>query len=106
MAKKFIPDPELKEQILTRYKETKNYSLVSRETGLSVLIIKRIIQEEGEQPAAQPTTTYKKPTTASQVLAAKREYFYAGPAPIETELPKKTIYYGKIVELVKGYLDV
>lgn len=105
MAKKFIPDPELKEQILTRYKETKNYSLVSRETGLSVLIIKRIIQEEGE-PAVQPTTTYKKPTTASQVLAAKREYFYAGPAPLETELPKKSIYYGKIVELVKGYLDV
>lgn len=105
MAKKFIPDPELKEQILTRYKETKNYSLVSRETGLSVLIIKRIIQEDGE-PATQPTTTYKKPTTASQVLAAKREYFYAGPAPIETELPKKTSYYGKIVELVKGYLDV
>ena len=48
MAKKFIPTAEQLELILTRYNETKNYSLVSRETNLSVAIIKRIIQEAGE----------------------------------------------------------
>lgn len=108
MAKKFEPSPELLEQILTRYDETKNYSQVSRETGLSVTIIKRIIQESGE--GATNTTTVEKPLpkpkTTAQILAYHKEYQYTGLPPVETTLPKKSVYYGLMVQLKQEFLDV
>ena len=69
MAKKFVPTQEQLEQILTRYKETSNYSLVSRETNLSVAIIKRIIQEAGEGNTTDEEKSLPKPKTTAQILA-------------------------------------
>ena len=108
MAKKFIPTPEQLELILTRYKETKNYTLVSRETGLSVAIIKRIISENTttETNTAAPTKTAAKPKTTAQLLAAKNEYKYNGLPPAETSLPSKSAYYGQLVALMKEQLNV
>ena len=108
MAKKFIPTPEQLELILTRYKETKNYTLVSRETGLSVAIIKRIISENTttETNAAAPTKTAAKPKTTAQLLAAKNEYKYSGLPPAETSLPSKAVYYGQLEAQMKEQLNV
>lgn len=107
MAKKFIPTPEQLELILTRYKETKNYTLVSRETGLSVAIIKRIITENTTtETNAAPTKTAAKPKTTAQLLAAKNEYKYNGLPPTETSLPSKAAYYGQLVTLMKEQLNV
>ena len=116
MAKKFIPDAELLNTIITRYKETKNYSQVARETGLSVVVIKRILSENNEA-AAQSATEEKisvepqksaaaKPKTAAQIVAARVKYSYVGPAPLETSLPTKAVYYGQLVELARNYLNV
>lgn len=108
MAKKFVPTQEQLEQILTRYKETSNYSLVSRETSLSVAIIKRIIQEAGE--TSQTTTSTEKPLpkpkTTAQLLAYKKRYNYIGPAPLESNLPSKPVYYNQIATMQKEILDV
>lgn len=107
MAKKFVPTQEQLEQILTRYKETGNYSLVSRETGLSVAIIKRIIQESEENNnASEDEKPLPKPKTTAQILAYYREYKYVGLPPIETTCPKKTVYYGKMAMLKQEFLDV
>lgn len=112
MAKKFVPDKELLDRILIRYSETKNYSLVSREFDISPAIIKRLVQESGESSISKENTSSPapkvaaKPVTASQVLAARREYQYFGPAPLETALPTKAVFYGQIVDLVKEYLNV
>lgn len=109
MAKKFEPSPEVLEQILTRYKETSNYSLVSRETGISVTIIKRLIQEAGQPTAAstsQEEKPLKKPTTTAQILAYRKQYFYTGLPPIETTCPKKSVYYGQMAILKQEFLDV
>lgn len=108
MAKKFVPTPEQLELILTRYKETKNYTLVSRETGLSVAIIKRIITENTttETNTAAPTKTAAKPKTTAQLLAAKNEYKYNSLPPTETSLPSKAAYYGQLVALMKEQLNV
>ena len=107
MAKKFEPSPELLKQILTRYAETKNYSQVSRETGLSVTIVKRIIQESGEGTAA--TVVEKplpKPKTTAQILTYNKLYRYTGLPPIETKCPSKTVYYGLMAQLKQEFLDV
>ena len=107
MAKKFVPTPEQLELILTRYKETKNYTLVSRETGLSVAIIKRIITENTTtETTTAPTKTAAKPKTTAQLLAAKNEYKYNGLPPTETSLPSKAAYYGQLVALMKEQLNV
>lgn len=106
MAKKFVPTQEQLEQILTRYKETSNYSLVSRETNLSVAIIKRIIQEAGEGNTTNEEKPLPKPKTAAQILAYHKEYKYTGLPPIETVCPKKSVYYGKMVMLKQEFLDV
>ena len=108
MAKKFVPTPEQLELILTRYKETKNYTLVSRETGLSVAIIKRIITENTttETNTTAPVKTAAKPKTTAQLLAAKNEYKYNGLPPAETSLPSKAAYYGQLVALMKEQLNV
>lgn len=88
MPKKFIPSPELLNTILTRYNETKNYSLVSRETGISTAIIKRIIEENSGGP--------------------KNQFIYYGPAPIEPTSPqlKKIPYYYELTLLMKEILNV
>lgn len=106
MAKKFVPTQEQLEQILTRYKETSNYSLVSRETNLSVAIIKRIIQEAGEGNTTDEEKSLPKPKTTAQILAYHKEYKYTGLPPIETVCPKKSVYYGKMVMLKQEFLDV
>ena len=109
MAKKFVPTQEQLEQILTRYKETSNYSLVSRETNLSVAIIKRIIQEAGEPSTTSTTTSEKpvsKPKTTAQLLSYNKEYCCTGLPPAETVCPKKSVYYGLLVELMQEFLDV
>ena len=107
MAKKFVPTPEQLELILTRYKETKNYTLVSRETGLSVAIIKRIITENTTtETTTAPTKTAAKPKTTAQLLAAKNEYKYNGLPSTETSLPSKAVYYGQLVTLMKEQLNV
>ena len=104
MAKKFVPTQEQLEQILTRYKETSNYSLVSRETNLSVAIIKRIIQETyGDNDEEKPLP---KPKTTAQILAYHKEYKYTGLPPTETTCPKKSVYYGKMAMLKQEFLDV
>lgn len=46
MATKFIPSREQLDYIRKRYLETKNYSQISRETGISPAIIKRLLTEE------------------------------------------------------------
>ena len=106
MAKKFIPTAEQLELILTRYNETKNYSLVSRETNLNVAIIKRIIQEAGETTSTDEEKPLPKPKTTAQILAYYKEYKYNGLPPIETTCPKKSVYYGKMVILKQEFLDV
>lgn len=106
MAKKFVPTQEQLEQILTRYKETSNYSLVSRETNLSVAIIKRIIQEAGEGNTTDEEKSLPKPKITAQILAYHKEYKYNGLPPIETVCPKKSVYYGKMVMLKQEFLDV
>lgn len=45
MPKRFEPTPELRQNILDWYKETKNYAEVARRSGLSNLLVKRIITE-------------------------------------------------------------
>ena len=111
MPKKFEPTPELLEQILTRYKETKNYSAVSRETELSVAIIKRIIQE-ANSPAMNASTAENaakplpKPKTTAQILAYHKEYIYTGLPPLETTLPKRAAYYGLAAKLRTEFLNV
>ena len=105
MAKKFEPSQELLEQILSRYKETSNYSLVSRETGISVAIIKRLIQE-AEQPIPREESPSKKPTTTAQILAYRKLYCYTGLPPRETNCPKKSVYYGQMAILKQEVLDV
>lgn len=87
MPKKYEPTPEMLQTILTRYNETKNFSLVSRETGLSYNILKRIITEH-------------------EASGAKNEYIYTGPMPLETELPTKAMYYHQIICLMKEHLHV
>ena len=107
MAKKFEPSPELLEQILTRYAETKNYSQVSRETGLSVTIVKRIIQESGEGTAAATAEkSLPKPKTTAQILTYNKPYRYTGLPPIETKCPSKAVYYGLMAQLKQEFLDV
>lgn len=108
MPKKFEPTPELRQQILIRYKETSNYSLISRETNLSVAIVKRIIQEGDATStvAAKPNIPTKKPTTTAQILAYKKEYVYVGLPPFETTCPKKTVYYGLLAQFKQEFLDV
>lgn len=106
MAKKFVPTQEQLKQILTRYKETSNYSLVSRETNLSVAIIKRIIQEAGEGNATDEEKPLPKPKTTAQLLAYKKQYNYIGPAPLESNLPSKPVYYNQIATMQKEILDV
>ena len=71
MAKKFVPTQEQLEQILTRYKETSNYSLVSRETNLSVAIIKRIIQEAEEPSKEAAEKSVSKPKTTALYIQGK-----------------------------------
>lgn len=105
MAKKFEPSQELLKQILSRYKETSNYSLVSRETGISVAIIKRLIQE-AEQPIPREESPSKKPTTTAQILAYRKQYCYTGLPPLETNCPKKSVYYGQMAILKQEFLDV
>lgn len=92
---KYIPTPEELENILKRYEETKNYSLVSRETGLSVTIIKRLIVENGD-----PAKPKQKKSTV------KNAYIYGGPTPVETELPSKAQYYHQLICLMKEHLNV
>lgn len=108
MAKKFIPSPEQLELILTRYKETKNYSLVSRETNLSVAIIKRIIHESdaSETVSINTTKAAAKPKTTAQILAYSKEYIYNGFPPVETKCPNKAVYYGMLASLKQEFLDV
>lgn len=105
MPKKFEPSPELLEQILTRYKETNNYAQVSRETGISTAIIKRLIQEAG-QPTTKKEKPLKKPTTTAEILAYYKEYQYTGLPPIETTCPPKTVYYGQLAMLQQEFLNV
>lgn len=107
MPKKFEPSAELLERILSRYKETNNYSLVSRETGISVAIIKRLIQE-AEQPVLTSSKgeSSKKPATTKEILAYRKQYFYTGLPPIETTCPKKSVYYGQMAMLKQEFLDV
>lgn len=88
MPKKFIPDAALLNTILTRYKETNSYAAVSRETGLSAAIIKRIITENTEG------------------AAKGKEYIFTGIAPKETFLPTKAQYYYQIICLMKEHLNV
>lgn len=102
MPKKFIPSPEQLEQILTRYEETKNYALVSRETGLSAIIIKRIIQESEE---GEVETTVGKNSNIPKPIGPN-EFSYIGPAPQETFLPTKKDYYTIIYRLMKEKLNV
>lgn len=117
MPKKFVPDPQLLNTILTRYKETGTYAQVSRETGLSTAVVKRIIEEAAatahpvlssiiEKEATQPKKVAAKPRTASQILNDRKNYIYTGPAPLETKLPTKAVFYGQIVELVQEYINV
>ena len=108
MAKKFVPTQEQLELILTRYKETKNYSLVSRETNLSVAIIKRIIQESEAPEAASNNInkTAAKPRTTAQILAYSKEYIYNDLPPVETKCPSKAVYYGMLANLKQEFLDV
>ena len=107
MAKKFEPSPELLEQILTRYNETKNYSQVSRETGLSTAIIKRIIQESGEENAAQPDNVDPpKPKTTAQILAYHKQYKYVGLPPNETVIPEKMLFYAHLAIFKEEFLNV
>ena len=49
MPKRYEPTPEMLVNILKWYKETKNYTEVSRRTGLTVTIIKRIITENSDR---------------------------------------------------------
>lgn len=106
---KFIPTPEQLNTILTRYQETKNYSQVSRETGLSTAIIKRIISENEGVSSASTESAAKplpKPKTTAQILAYRKEYQYTGLPPIETVCPKKSVYYGKMAMLKQEFLNV
>lgn len=89
MAKKFMPTSEQLELILTRYKETNNYSLISRETGLSVAIIKRIITEN-----------------IGDGSVGKNQYTYIGLPPQETELPSKIMFYHQITKMREEFLNV
>ena len=107
MPKKFEPTPELLEQILSLYKKTKNYSAVSRETGLSTTIIKRIIQEANTSPTIENAEKpLPKPKTTAQILAYYKEYQYTGLPPVETSLPKKAAFYGQAAQLRMEFLDV
>lgn len=107
MPKKFIPDAALLSTILTRYKETNSYAAVSRETGLSAAIIKRIITENTEKSDEEISApSVKKPQTASQILAQRVKYNYCGPAPIETSLPRKFMFYNQLIQLMKEHLNV
>lgn len=49
MPKRYEPTSEMLANILKWYKETKNYTEVSRRTGLTVTIIKRVITENSER---------------------------------------------------------
>ena len=49
MPKRYEPTSEMLANILKWYKETKNYTEVSRRTGLTVTIIKRIITENSDR---------------------------------------------------------
>lgn len=104
MGKKFVPTPEQLEQILTRYEETKNYSLVSRETGLGPTVIKRIIEESTQGEVA--TTKEKNAAKPTSTSPKANEYFYVGPAPRESFLPIKKDYYTVIYNLMKEKLNV
>lgn len=48
MPKKYEPTPEMLKQILDWYEETHNYSEVTRRSGLSSVVVKRIIVENTE----------------------------------------------------------
>ena len=49
MPKRYEPTSEMLANILKWYKETKNYTEVSRRTWLTVTIIKRVITENSER---------------------------------------------------------
>ena len=81
---KFVPDEALLNTILTRYKETHNYSAVARETGLSVAIVKRIVSENTSN------------------ISGKTILVFTGNLPTEGEVPpSKNIFYYKLQELTK-----
>jgi predicted transcriptional regulator len=106
---KTVMDRLVEKKMLVRNKLGKKFSynsLVSRETNLSVAIIKRIIQEAGETTSADEEKPLPKPKTTAQILAYHKEYKYNGLPPIETTCPKKSVYYGKMVMLKQEFLDV
>lgn len=89
MAKKFVPDPELLNTILTTYKTEGSYAAVSRVTGISPAIIKRIITENCG------------PTNGKNYLS------YEGLPPEEPKMPiSKAQFYYKLQLLMKEILNV
>ena len=88
MAKKFVPDPELLNTILTIYKTEGSYAAVSRATGISPTIIKRIITENCGS-------------------ANKNSFTYEGLPPEEPKMPiSKAQFYYKLQLLMKEILNV
>jgi len=88
MAKKFIPDPELLNTILTIYKAEGSYAAVSRATGISPTIVKRIITENCGS-------------------ASKSSLTYEGLPPEEPKMPiSKAQFYYKLQLLMKEILNV
>lgn len=89
MAKKFIPDPELLNTILTTYKTEGSYAAVSRTTGISPTIIKRIITEN------------------CNIANGKNTLTYSGLPPEEPDKPiTKAQFYYKLQLLMKEILNV
>lgn len=79
MANRYEPSKEELERIISLYKQTKNYTEVSRQTGISVTIIKRLIEES---------------KSATSLI-------YTGMAPFEPTVKNWTSYNDEIEKLYK-----
>lgn len=89
MAKKYIPSPEELRTILELYSQTKTYAAVSRETGLSAAVVKRIIEENSTAASNGSFITYN------------------GIPPVEPAVaPSKAMFYYKLMVLMKEILHV
>ena len=89
MAKKYVPSPEELRNILELYDKHKTYAAVSRETGLSTTVIKRIIEESTS------------PANNGSIIT------YNGPVPAEpAAAPSKAMFYYKLLTLMREILHV
>ena len=93
MARRYEPTPEMLANIIKWYDETHNYNEVCRRTGLSTVIVKRII-DENKDKLKTPINT--KGTRLATEIVVK----YNGLTPIESKArPDWDTYHSYYSEL-------